>query len=62
MPAQVTMQSDCDTAGKSTVVANLISHEDLGRLEHAPQAWISAGEKETPMPLHKVLRQEHVPA
>lgn len=56
------MQSDCDTAGKSTVVANLISHEDLGRLEHAPQAWISAGEKETPMPLHRMLRQEHVPA
>ena len=56
------MQSDCDAAGKSTVVAELISYEDLGRLEHVPQAWISAGETGTPPPLHKMLRQEHVPA
>ena len=62
MPAPITMQSGCDAAGKSTVVAELISYEDLGRLEHVPQAWISAGETGTPPPLHKMLRQEHVPA
>lgn len=62
MPARITMQSDFDAAGRFVVVTNLKSHEDLGRLERAPQAWISAGEKETPMPLHRMLRQEHVPA
>ena len=62
MPARITTHSDFDAAGKVAVVTGLISHEDLGRLEHAPQAWISAGETETPLPLHKRLRQEHVPA
>jgi hypothetical protein len=56
------MHCDCDAAGKFIIFAELISHEDLGRLEHAPQAWISAGETETPTPLHKMLRQELVPA
>ena len=56
------MQSDFDAAGRFTIVTDLLSHEDLGRLEHAPQAWISAAVTETPLPSHKLLRQEHVPA